>query len=351
MSRRHGTDPKTSMGAVMASAGVVAAATFGEVLCVQIDRLRRANTSLKNVSDECGVPVGTIKDWMSGRSQPTFAEFKSLRRAVRGIAPYANLLRDNGAEPDSHDGADQRSETEVPMNARATQPNFQTFGSALRWLREREKLSRPDLAEFLSVHPTAIAWWEDGSAAPIKVHLDRLVEVLPDLRSAPNPASRDIPKPGGTGAMSSEQIDALRASQMDELTRRLLATIDAQAAKAKLDLAERDAKLEGVIAAHSLAQATIKDLEAQLAQPKVGAVENKPSEPARPPLRVVPSNEAPSRPVVPPEVVAARSPVVRVARLSTIAANGPRADVWVLLLRSAEEARMTIPEVLDAVGA
>ena len=221
----------------------------------------------------------------------------------------------------------------------AATPRFQTFGSALRWCREREKLTRVDLGELLEVHPTAIAWWEDGSAAPIKKHLDRLLAEFTTLREAPIPASRDIPKPAGQGAMGQDLIDALRESQMDDVTRRLLLTLDAQAAKARADIAARDAR--------------IVELEAELAAAK-SKPESKQAEPSRPPpLRVVTSPEPPPAfaATVPDDVANARSPVVRVARLSSMASNGPGAKVWVMLLRSADEARMTIPEVLDAVGA
>lgn len=221
-------------------------------------------------------------------------------------------------------------------------PSFQTFGAALNWHRERSGYSRPDVATLMGVHPRAIDYWEDGASAPIKSHLDELLKMFPELREAPLPKGKDIPKPIGRGvgdssALSDGDIEAVRVSQHDELIQRLLATLDARDARAKQEIAARDEEIAAL-------KLKLED--------KVrvrGHLRTVPD-----PDRVPPENfgitaiEA-SIAEVPPSL-AGKSAQVRWAQLPALAKAQRGAPLWIGVLSAADELRYSLRDVLDAVA-
>lgn len=72
-----------------------------------------------------------------------------------------------------------------------------TFGEALRRAREVEGLTQEELGQFVGVTQPVVSKWELDEFAPIQKHLEALRDLLPALKTAPAPDSRDIEKPVG----------------------------------------------------------------------------------------------------------------------------------------------------------
>jgi transcriptional regulator with XRE-family HTH domain len=73
----------------------------------------------------------------------------------------------------------------------------ETFGQALKRVREDDGIVLSDLAVLLGVDQKAIRNWEQDLHPPVRENYEALLDYFPDLRNAPEPASRDIPKPVG----------------------------------------------------------------------------------------------------------------------------------------------------------
>jgi transcriptional regulator with XRE-family HTH domain len=73
----------------------------------------------------------------------------------------------------------------------------ETFAEALRRLREADGLDRGAVAGLLDVTQQAVEHWEYGNNAPIREHYVKLLDLFPELRLAPEPDTKDIPKPPG----------------------------------------------------------------------------------------------------------------------------------------------------------
>lgn len=91
-----------------------------------------------------------------------------------------------------------------PMPPEAPKPPVKTapkesFPKALIRAREDAHLSRKELAELLGVQSSTVFEWERGIWNPIQMHYDALLELLPILKTALKPSSRDMHKPGGNG--------------------------------------------------------------------------------------------------------------------------------------------------------
>lgn len=94
----------------------------------------------------------------------------------------------------------------TPPEAPAPPANLPLTGSpfhaALWFARTAAGLTVDELAARVGVHNSSVHGWEANATTPIHMHYTKLCEVLPALKQARAPGSRDIPKPGrATGSV------------------------------------------------------------------------------------------------------------------------------------------------------
>lgn len=94
------------------------------------------------------------------------------------------------------------------------------FAAALASAREGAGLSRTELAELVGVSESAVTNWESRGYCPIKIHYERLLDLLPDLLGGPEPSWRDMEKPGPVSSpavvvLATRQVPALPAARTE----------------------------------------------------------------------------------------------------------------------------------------
>jgi transcriptional regulator with XRE-family HTH domain len=104
-----------------------------------------------------------------------------------------------------------------PPPVEVIRPKWRTFGVALRTLRSREGLSQRGLADLVGVSNATVCRWEQDTAGMIRLHFDKLVDLFPDLRDAPEPDWKEQDKPGPS-ADPVERVEAREESPVEITT-------------------------------------------------------------------------------------------------------------------------------------
>lgn len=168
----------------------------------------RQGLSHRDISVRCSVDRETVKSWERGESFPTRIELKKLFGSLQRLRHYVHLLPtavQHEATADAKASGAPLPEQLAPI-ASAVLPFPKTFGEALKRARLHEGLGQDELGEMISVTGQAVSYWETETNTPILDHYNALLDLLPALNAAPKPVTRDIDKPGGyhTGERSSE---------------------------------------------------------------------------------------------------------------------------------------------------
>jgi len=170
--------------------------TFGEAL--RYVRVTYYGFSHNKLGQLVGHSKDVVRDWERGMSFPTGSTLRRILGVMPKIKPWMQLIPRSGRDRDSDliiitpTFADQ-----VAMAAEPQPPPPMTFGQHLARARLGEGLEPAELAELVGVTASAVAWWESDTYAPVKEHYDRILDLLPELRSAPEPDWRNIPPPNG----------------------------------------------------------------------------------------------------------------------------------------------------------
>lgn len=172
----------------------------------------RMGLSRKDVADQAGVPVGTVKRWERGEATPSVQQFKRIQGQMRRLAASVPDWQKYALVPGAQEYVDAKAEfaregLEAWREDPPQRPTPITFGAGLRKAREENDTERYVLAELLGLTVPAITQWEDDDAQPVQANLVRLFQLLPELEAAVSvgvvmrPRSQDIPIPsGGRGA-------------------------------------------------------------------------------------------------------------------------------------------------------
>lgn len=169
--------------------------SFGDVLKQEREA---AGLSHYDLSCRVGVSKATVKSWETSEAFPDRFEMKKLVGSMRKLRHFIHLLptsTQHQVESDMKASGDVIPPQLAPIAP--PPPSFQTFGEALRHERLSEGLGQDELGELVGVTGQAVSAWENGVNDPITSHYDGLVLLLPALRQAPKPESRDIDKPNG----------------------------------------------------------------------------------------------------------------------------------------------------------
>lgn len=114
---------------------------------------------------------------------------------------------------------------EPPSSTRLVTGKPETFGQALRRLRQDENMEASLVAGLLDVTGQAVSAWEHDINTPITEHYNLLVELFPRLVDAPRPDTRDLSKPDGGKGLQRESFDNF-TQPLDDLTPTLYPDID-----------------------------------------------------------------------------------------------------------------------------
>lgn len=171
--------------------------TFGEMLRRERQRLGLAH---RDLAARCSVSRQVVAGWEADAARPNRVQLKKLFGSVRQLRHYVHLLRDEALEAGAREDADEAADP-LPSQVEPTPPPAEappaTFREAIRRARLREGLDQQDVGDLLGVTQSTVSTWERGEATPVRSHVERLVELFPELATAPPPGARDIEKPSG----------------------------------------------------------------------------------------------------------------------------------------------------------
>lgn len=198
---------------------------FNEALVKERMRFQLRRSEIGNA---CGVGAATVDCWEKGTAVPDKQQFKRLVGLFRRMHHHPPHWVELPGPP--YEVSRKLHEAEVVRIVETSPPREQpapeSFSSALSRVREENGVTMAELAGVMGLSDGAVSAWESGDYVPVKENLDKLYDVLPELRvgveigavRAPN--SRDIPKPQGNPRdavrMAMEHSEAERAAPKPE---------------------------------------------------------------------------------------------------------------------------------------
>lgn len=169
-----------------------------------------------------GVAEAVIKRWERGDAIPSREQFKRLCTRLPRMAPFfpqwdalaVNVVT-GIAEEDREYNAREVSKM-IPIIDKIENVDPDDFGVGLRRIREENGVTQAELAELLGVTTPAVTQWEADDTSPVIPNLDKLFEVLPELKAGiearairrPQSQQRDVPN-GGRGYPRSTTVDTM----------------------------------------------------------------------------------------------------------------------------------------------
>lgn len=171
-------------------------------LALLVER-QRFQLTRRSVADQCGVAQREVEAWEKGERIPDRQTFKRLCGMMRRLVstpPTWSAPRDDG-EP----SLEAITITVDRADTVATQrpPTPESFGAGLRRIREDNGCTIETVAELLGLTGQAVSNWETGVSTPVLENLQKLLEMLPELRVALNtgavvqPEAWVLPVPDG----------------------------------------------------------------------------------------------------------------------------------------------------------
>jgi transcriptional regulator with XRE-family HTH domain len=196
---------------------------MGTLLRTERERL---GMTVNDVARRMGVSRSTVEQIEAGEIMPTSQQWKRLRgtfrrlplstHAVQEMHRYLNGEPEGGAadfatahllasdvravapppppEPEPEPDDESWQSSKLPPIAVQV---FETWAEALRHWRQTERIEQHTLGDLLGVTQGTISAWEREATIPIAKHWERLCDLFPQLREAPQPECRDIDKPVG----------------------------------------------------------------------------------------------------------------------------------------------------------
>lgn len=238
---------------------------------------------VRKVANHCGVSDHVVREWEEDVVLPHRVALARLYGLIHRMRHFEGLL--NGAVPAEVPSSKSGPTLKAPLSAVAktvlvavpagatpppepvseqkvapvqvSEPKSgpllaapKTFGAALMDLRNRAGLKRNDLADLLKVHGSTIHSWETDKTVPVLEHYKKLLDLMPDLKGAPVPDSREtkvIPGKRPKGAPA-EQAPVTKVAESPattdaaELGKQYAEALRrSQAAKARAEHLEADA--------------------------------------------------------------------------------------------------------------
>jgi transcriptional regulator with XRE-family HTH domain len=270
----------------------VTPSTFAAALRVQ--RISYQFSHAK-VAQLVGVSKQAVRDWEEGLSYPTGRDIARLRGVMPKLGPFLRLIP---REARIHHGG-ENYDTEPAPQPEPEAPPVTTFSDAVRLARLGAGLDQGELGELVGVTGQAVSAWETEGATPVREHYERLLDLMPELRGAPEPNWRDIPPPdGGRGvARDGAIVPAPRRTWRDRLADAIARSANGHGAALTAMLASTRDRDQAIAELDALIRAAEGLRRALGAEPLLAE-----------PLRAHPAG---SGPVVPPGLVGALGAAAR----------------------------------------
>lgn len=144
--------------------------------------------SRHQVADHCGVSVGKVEEWEKGTAVPDVATFKRLCgmfRRLNASPPNWTTARiatigDRVAQQQALKIEPKPESKPAPIVVSSAEP--EKFGRALQRIRKANGISTQQLGELIGVGGTAVCNWESCANFPATITVEKLYEVLPELK-------------------------------------------------------------------------------------------------------------------------------------------------------------------------
>lgn len=144
----------------------------------------RFQYSRHEVADQCGVSVGKIDEWERGESVPDPQRFKRLVGMMRRLAAtppqWGDGSRSTLADKTALDIQKEVARIKEPERV----PEPEEFHIGLKRIREANGISRSAFAELLGLVSGAVGNWEANACGPSGDNIERIYELLPELKTA-----------------------------------------------------------------------------------------------------------------------------------------------------------------------
>lgn len=173
--------------------------TFGQALALLREE---RGYSHRELSNRACCSKADLKAWERGEGFPSAIQFKRLWGSVPRLWGFVDMLPHEA----SQEARAEKKKDEAPVAVRLPEPEEEkiveppppkSFGEALRRARLREGLDQHEVADMLSVEQGSVSRWELDTNAPIADHHRKLCDLMPGLKNAPKPVTREIEKPAG----------------------------------------------------------------------------------------------------------------------------------------------------------
>jgi transcriptional regulator with XRE-family HTH domain len=164
--------------------------SFGQLL--QRARLEKKHLTLRDLARSANVSEAVYRSWEADQGHPNRLQLTKMLGSGHWLHPYLPK-KAPAVVPEA-------APLVIAIEPRsADNVTALTFGGALQAERKREGLDQDTLGALLDPPVTgqAVSAWETNGSAPVRVNLEQLYELFPNLLLAPKPPAQDIPVPNG----------------------------------------------------------------------------------------------------------------------------------------------------------
>lgn len=178
--------------------------SFGQLL--QRARLEKKHLTSRDLARSANVSEAVYRSWEADQGHPNRLQLTKMLGSGHWLHPYLPK-KAPAVVPEA-------APLVIAIEPRsADNVTALTFGDALQAERKREGLDQDTLGALLDPPVTgqAVSAWETNGSAPVRVNLEQLYELFPNLLLAPKPPAQDIPVPNG-GKGSSRGVSSSPAA-------------------------------------------------------------------------------------------------------------------------------------------
>lgn len=204
------------------------------------------------VADHCGVARSLVRDWENGVAIPNHQTLKRLHGLLRRLEYHKDLLPRpkpivNTPEPELLKAplfaiveAHRRPAPQLPPQPPAPKPEPppqkepvvleqpkkpddllfppRTFGGALEALRKKYKYRIDEFAKLMDVSTGTVYRWEADGYSPVRKHYEQLINLIPELKQAPQPDSKNWQIPTGGVNRAPDEPQPMPVKPQQQLT-------------------------------------------------------------------------------------------------------------------------------------